>query len=185
MESATIARGPLGILSPKREQLLGIRRGEGPEQHRVGYRENRSRRADAESEREDDDDGEAWILYYLASREVDIAQEVFEPRNAVSNMEALLCRRHIAERDSRQPVRLLLAQAFTPEFVGFKFQMRLDLVSEIVFCPLAPEHAYASPPPNASTWPALPPRTNPIALVSRSHSLVFSTSCSRPFSVNE
>src|ERR1039458_10809055 len=93
----------IGHLFPDAYKLLGIRIGEGAEQHRVGHRENRSRRADAESEREDDDDGEAWILYYLASREVDIAQEGFEPRNAVSHMEALLCPSDKKRRGVRYP----------------------------------------------------------------------------------
>ncbi len=96
-------------------------------------------------------------------------------------MEALLYRGHIAERNSRFPVRLLFAQALAPELIGFEFQMCSDLLGKIICVPLASEHAYASSP----LGPVLPPRINPIALVSLCHSSVFSTSCSRPFGVNE
>ena len=77
--------------------------------------------------------------------------------------------------------RLIFAHAFVLEIIGFQLQMRLDLCGKIIFAPLAPEHAYAS----SLLGPAFPPKTNPMALVSRSHSLVFSASCSRPFAVSE
>jgi hypothetical protein len=163
------------------DDLLGVMKWERAEQEGVDDAEDDDVGADAEGEDCDDDSSEAWIFDDLAKGKRDIAPKIFEPGNAISHMEALLCGRHIAERDSRLAVRFLFAEALALELIGFEFQVRLDFVREIILHPLAPEHAYASSPLGR----ACPPRINPMALVSRSHSLVFSTSCSRPFAVSE
>ena len=125
--------------------------------------------------------GETWIFHKLANRKLHIPHEIVEPHNPVSQIEALLRRTHVAELEPCLPARLIFAQAFTLQLIGFEFEMRLDLLSKIICAPFAFEHGYASSPLD----PPLPLRISPIAFVSRCHSLVFSTSCSRPFGVRE
>ncbi len=125
-------------------------------------------------------DGEAGILHHLAQRKPEIAQQVVEPLHAVLQIEALLCRAHIAELDLCFAPRLILAQALLLEIVRFEFKMRLDLLGKIIRAPPVFEHGYTF-----SLSPTLLPRINPMARVRRCHSLVFATSCARPFAVSE
>src|SRR5262249_11309674 len=86
--------------------------GNGVEEGRVDPTEDRAVGGNAQRQGDDCDGGKAGISYQLTTREFNIVEQIVEPYDTASEVEAFLCCVRISERDSCPATRLFFAQAF-------------------------------------------------------------------------
>src|SRR6185369_16650565 len=114
--------------------------GNGVEQSRVDPTEDRAVGGDAQRKSDDCDGGKARIPYQLTTRAFNIVEQIVEPNDTASEIEAFLCCLRVAELDSCPATRLFFAQAFALQLIGFELEMRFDLLGKIVCASSASEH---------------------------------------------
>jgi len=123
--------GGLGRGFAEPNQPLAVRVGQRPQKHRVDDAENGGVRADAERERQNDDQGEAWRLANAAQAVPDVLKDGFEPRKLPRLPRLLLRAGHVAEGAASGCAGFGGRHAAFDVFGRHQVEMGLHLVGEI------------------------------------------------------
>ena len=126
------AGAKIGFALVQHHKLLGMRIGNGMEQHGVDHREERSVRANSQGEREDRDGGEPGALAQRANREAQILQKFVESAAAPLIAGDVTDQRDVAEFSTRRLRRLLGRFAAILAILLRHFQMRSEFFFEFV-----------------------------------------------------
>ena len=117
---------------PHRHEPPRISKRQRPEQHSIHHAEDRGIRADAESEREDGDGGEARILAQYAQAVTKIHEEVFDGWPAPDGAAVLFRQSDIAKLAARGGGSFFSRHAGGNEFRDLFFEVFLNLFGKIV-----------------------------------------------------
>ena len=113
-------------------QFTRIRDWQRLQQNRIHQRKNRSRRANAQRQRQDRCAGERWSHSQSPQRVAQILNYVLNPSDAACVATFLFGRLDTVQVDSRAAVRLFLRHSLRHVFLGFSFEVVAQLVVQFL-----------------------------------------------------
>ena len=124
--------GATGFLLVQADQTPGLLIRQRCQQHRIDDAEHGGGAADAETERERHDDGEAGVPPHLPQCVADVAGEALDPADAVHLVNLLSQAQHAAELAARRQPGLVGRQTLVNEAGRQQVEMGVDLEAGVV-----------------------------------------------------
>ena len=126
-------RGPRDVVLAQLDELVLIRIRQRPQQHGLDRAEDRHVGADAEAERQDDDQGEAGLAHERPERVAEIRAEVVPQLDADAAAHVVLVHFHAAEVAQRRASRFVVRHASSHARFDLAIEMVAQLGVQVIF----------------------------------------------------